>query len=103
MEILLVNKFLYPKGGDAICTLAAGELLRAHGHEVIFWGMKNEKDPAYPHRDLFVDEADLNAGGGIKQQLKIAGNMLYSLEAKAKVEKLLQRIGKPDIVHLHIL
>ena len=101
MKILMINKFLYLKGGDAIVTLGTGELLRARGHEVAYWGMKNEKDPAYPHRDLFVGEVDLNSGGGIKQQLKIAGNMLYSLEAKTKVEKLIKRIGKPDIVHLH--
>ena len=101
MTILLINKFLYPKGGDAIVTLATGGLLRARGNEVVFWGMKNEKDPPYPHRDLFVDEVDLSSGGGIKQQLKIAGNMLYSLKAKAKIEKLIQRVGKPDIVHLH--
>ena len=101
MKILLINKFLYPKGGDAVVTLNTGELLRAHGHEVVFWGMKSEKDPACPHRDLFVDEVDLNSGGGIKQQLKITGNMLYSLEARTKVEKLIRRAGKPDIVHLH--
>lgn len=101
MTILLINKFLFPKGGAETVTLATGELLRAHGHEVVFWGMENEKDPAYPHRDLFVDEVDLNSSGGIKQQLKIAGNMLYSIEAKMKIEKLIQRIGKPDIVHLH--
>jgi len=39
MKILLINKFLYPKGGDAISTLAAGELLFQKGHEVVFWGM----------------------------------------------------------------
>ena len=45
MTILLINKFLYPKGGsplanlaeggDAIVTLSTGELLRAHRHEAI--------------------------------------------------------------------
>lgn len=101
MKILIINKFLYPKGGDAISALATGDLLKAKGHEVVFWGMKNENDPPYPHRDIFVDEVELNFSCSIKQQLKIAGNMLYSLEAKAKVEKLIQRVGKPDIVHLH--
>ena len=101
MKVLLVNKFLYPKGGDATSALTTGDLLKSKGHEVVFWGMKNKNDPAYPHHDIFVDEVDLNSGHGIKQQLKISMNVLYSLEAKAKVEKLIQRIGKPDIVHLH--
>lgn len=58
MKILQINKFLYPKGGDAICALTTGDLLRFKGHEVVFWGMKNKKDPAYPHRDIFVDEVN---------------------------------------------
>lgn len=101
MRIILVNKFFYPKGGDAVVTLTTGALLRGHGHEVVFWGMRSENDSPYPYHDIFVNEVDLNSSSGIKQQLKIAGNMLYSLEAKSKAEKLLQRIGKPDIVHLH--
>lgn len=101
MKIIIINKFLYPKGGDAIVTLATGELLRAHRHEVFFWGMRSEKDSPHPHQDIFVDEVDLNSSGGIKQQTKIAWNMLYSLEAKSKAKKLLQRIGRPDIIHLH--
>ena len=101
MKILLINKFLYPKGGDAIATLAMGELLRARGHEVISWGMKHSSSPTYPNDDLFVDNLDLNNAGGIGKQLDIAGKLLYSFEAKRKVEALIKRIGKPDIVHLH--
>ena len=33
IEILLINKFLYPKGGDAVVALGTGELLRAHGRD----------------------------------------------------------------------
>ncbi|MFA5163961.1 MAG: glycosyltransferase family 4 protein [Candidatus Omnitrophota bacterium] len=101
MKILQINKYLYPKGGDAICALATGDLLLSKGHEVVFWGMKDEKDPPYPHHDIFVDKIDLSSAAGIKQQFEVAGKLLYSLEAKAKIEKLIQRIGKPDIVHLH--
>lgn len=101
MKVLIINKYLYPKGGDAICAFATGELLISKGHEVIFWGMKDERDPPYPHHDIFINKVDLNSSVGVRQQLKIAGNMLYSVEAKAKIEKLIQRIGKPDIVHLH--
>ncbi|MBF0571952.1 MAG: glycosyltransferase family 4 protein [Candidatus Omnitrophica bacterium] len=101
MKILLINKFLYPKGGDAVCALATGDLLRSKGHEVTFWGMRNVNDPPYPYYDIFVDEVDFNSANGKKQQFKISMNMLYSLEAKSKVEELIQRIGKPDIVHLH--
>lgn len=36
LNILLINKFLFPKGGNALVTLNTGALLRAH--EVVFWG-----------------------------------------------------------------
>jgi glycosyltransferase involved in cell wall biosynthesis len=101
MKILLINKFLYPKGGDAICALVTGELLRSKGHEVVFWGMQHPTNPGYPHADLFVDNLDLNNAGGIGKQIDIAAKLLYSVEAKNKVEALIKRIGKPDIVHLH--
>jgi hypothetical protein len=39
MKVLLINKFLYPKGGAEISILVTGKILEAHGHEVVFWGM----------------------------------------------------------------
>jgi glycosyltransferase involved in cell wall biosynthesis len=100
MKILLINKFLYPRGGDAICTLDTGKLLRAHGHEVVFWGMDHPDNPDYPHKDLFVDNIDFQNGGGAKKQLVTAMNILYSFEAKHKVQKLIETM-RPDVVHLN--
>ncbi len=101
MRVLMINKFLYPRGGDAIVTLNTGSLLEGYGHEVVYWGMKNSQNHSFLHEDFFIDEVDLNAGGGVGHQLRIAGNMLYSLEAKRKVQALITHAGKPDIVHLH--
>lgn len=100
MKILLINKFLYPKGGDSISTLTTGALLKSKGHEVVFWGMKSKKNSSFPHDDLFVNEVDYNFAGGVGQQLCNAVNMLYSLEAKKKIALLLEKF-KPDIVHLN--
>lgn len=101
MKVLLVNKFLFPKGGDAICTLATGELLKTRGHESIFWGMDHPLNPGYPYANLFVDNLDLNNSGGVKKQYDITLKLLYSFEAKKKIEELIKNVGNPDIVHLH--
>lgn len=101
MKTLLINKFLYNKGGDAVCTLATGKLLQSRGGQVLFFGMKHPDNPVYPHQEHFVDNMDLNAGGGVVKQWDIAGKLLYSFEAKSKIEKLIMKAGKPDIVHLH--
>ncbi|MFH0926568.1 MAG: glycosyltransferase family 4 protein [bacterium] len=100
MKILLINKFLYPKGGDAVTTLNTGELLTKQGHEVTFWGMQHPLNPSYPYKDLFVSHVDFHNKNGIYQQLKTSFNILYSFEAKNKIEKLI-KIKKPDIIHLH--
>ena len=43
MKILLVNKFLYPKGGSETYVLKLGEVLTAKGHKVEYFGLENEK------------------------------------------------------------
>lgn len=100
MKILLINKFLYPKGGDAICALATGELLRARGHEVVFWGMRHSDNADFPNAEDFVENVDYVRSGGARKQFRMAANLLYSLEAKRKVEAVIKS-ERPDLVHLH--
>jgi len=100
MKVLLVNKFLYLKGGDARSTLSTGELLSLKGHKVIFWGMSHPLNPDYPHSDLFIDNVDFNIKNNLFAKMKLAVNILYSFEAKSKIEKLI-KIERPDIVHLN--
>lgn len=54
MKVLLINKFLYPKGGAEISTLNTGKLLATKEYKVILWGMKHPENPDYIHKDLFV-------------------------------------------------
>lgn len=100
MKILLINKFLYPKGGDAVSTLNTGALLTAKGHNVNYWGMAHPDNPGYPHAEFFVDNVDYYQSGGVSRQIKMAGNVLYSLEAKRKVERMISAV-QPDIAHLN--
>lgn len=100
MKILLVNKFLYPKGGDTTVTLSTGKLLSEKGHKVIFWGMENPLNPEYPYKDYFVSYIDFNKLMNFLQQFRTTLRILYSLEAKKKIEKLIER-ERPDIVHLN--
>ncbi len=100
MRILLINKFLYPNGGDAISTLTTGDILKAHGHQVIFWGMDHPDNPEYPFKELFVSCIDYNAESTFFQKAVTGLKILYSFEARKKIALLLKKI-KPDIVHLN--
>ena len=44
MKILIVNKFLYPRGGSESYMLGIGETLKKLGHEVEYFGMYDEKN-----------------------------------------------------------
>jgi len=99
MKILLINKFLYPKGGDAISTLNTGKLLEKKGHQVFFWGMKHPKNPDFPYSEYFVDNIDYESQS-IREKFSNSLKILYSFEAKRKIEKFINNVAKPDIVHL---
>lgn len=100
MKILLINKFLYPKGGDAISTLATGNLLETKGHKVLYWGMQHPSNSSYSTSSYFVSYVDLNESTSVCQKLKTTARILYSFGAKRKIESLI-KIERPDIVHLN--
>lgn len=96
MKILMVNKFFYIKGGSETYYFALKRMLEAKGHTVIDFSMKDEKNFDSPYAEYFVEAVDYNGGMSKKQQLKAAKNIIYSTEAKRKLEKLIQET-KPDI------
>jgi glycosyltransferase involved in cell wall biosynthesis len=100
MKILLINKFLFPKGGDAISTLTTGNILKSFGNEVLLWGMDHPTNPPYPFSDLFVSNVDYEDSGGFFSKAKAAMRILYSFEAQKKMSILLEKC-RPDIVHLN--
>jgi len=100
MKILLINKFLYPAGGDAISTLAAAGLLSSRGHKTVLWGMDHPSNMPLPHREHLISHVDLNRPGSIKDRIVTASNILYSFEAKEKIERIIE-IERPDIAHLN--
>lgn len=100
MKVLLANKFFYPKGGDAVVCFSTGELLSKRGHQPVFFSMEHPNNLPSPFSKYFVTNVDLNNNGGFLNQFKTAGRILYSFEAKKKIERLITD-EKPDIAHLH--
>jgi len=100
MKVLLINKFLYPKGGAEISTLTTGNLLSKKGHEVFYWGMDHPENPDYPYKEYFVPYIDFSKHMNILQKFRVMLKIWYSLESKRKIEKLIKIIN-PDIVHLN--
>lgn len=98
MKILLVNKFLYPKGGAETYVLKLGEVLTAKGHKVEYFGLENEKNTVGNSANAYVSDMDFNQG--VKKNLKAPFRIIYSKEARKKIRQVLYSF-EPDAVHLN--
>jgi len=95
MKVLLVNKFHWNKGGSEKYYFELGELLKAHGHEVAYFSMENEKNVKTGDKEYFVPAFDLNNSSKLK-----ALDVIYNKENGKIMERALDEF-KPDIVHLN--
>jgi glycosyltransferase involved in cell wall biosynthesis len=101
MRVLYVNKFLFPKGGDAVATLRTGELVARSGHAAFFWGMSHPENGRLPNEGLFVSHKDFNRRHtGVLRSISLGLNVLYSIESRQKIGKFIDWC-KPEVVHLN--
>lgn len=98
MKILMVNKFLYPKGGAETYVLKLGNILREQGHEIQYFGLANEKNMVGNAAESYVSNIDFSEG--IKKNLLAPLRIVYSVEARRKIRKVLDDF-QPDVVHLN--
>ena len=100
MKILAVNKFFYKRGGSETCYFNENELFKKNNHEIIPFSMKDVRNYECSYSRYFVNNIDYEDQGLIKK-VNNALKIIYSYEAKKKVE-LLIKDTLPDIAHLHI-
>lgn len=98
MKILLVNKFLFPKGGSETYVFKLGEMLEKHGHEVQYFGLENEKNTVGNSVGAYVTDMDFSLG--TKKNLKAPLRIVYSSEARRQLRKVLKSF-RPDVVHFN--
>ena len=101
MKVLLVNKFHYRKGGSETYYFTVAEALKAQGHEVVFFAMKDDENNIPCEQDkYFVSNCAVQ--GGIKSKLNMVLHIAYSKEAYVNMKKLLEE-EKPDLVILNLV
>ena len=98
MKILMVNKFLYPRGGSESYMLYLAEYLKKIGHEVEYFGMYDENNTVGNSAGLYTKNMDFHSKG-LKRFL-YPFKIVYSFEAKKKITKVIEDF-KPDIVHMN--
>lgn len=102
MRVLVCNKFYRPVGGPETIVFDTIRELEALGHTAVPFAMDHPDNRESQYSDYFVSGIDYNSkqSKGIKRLLKEASDIIYSREAREKIEKLIADT-KPDIAHLH--
>ena len=105
MRIVGVNKYYYLEGGPERYLLSLAEYLGQRGHEIIPFSVAYPKNLPSEYSRYFVspagsgEEAKLNKlKGGLAVKLRIAARSIYSMEARRRLETLIDDT-KPDIVY----
>ena len=98
MKILMVNKFLYPRGGCETYMLKLSEELKAKGHEIEYFGMYDQNNTVGNSKGLYTTNMDFHSKG--LARFLYPFKIIYSLEAYRKISKVLDDF-KPDIVHMN--
>ena len=98
MKILMVNKFLYPRGGSESYMLYLGEHFKKLGHQVEYFGMYDEKNTVGNSLGMYTQNMDFHSKG--ISRFLYPFKIIFSFEAKKKIMRVIDDF-KPDIVHMN--
>ncbi|MFZ4456086.1 MAG: glycosyltransferase family 4 protein [Bacteroidales bacterium] len=100
MKILQINNCHYRRGGADVVYLNTGELIAEKGEDIIYFSTSSELNISNRYITYFAENTDALKVSLVKQ-LSLVQKKLYSLEAKRKLNSLLQKT-KPDVAHIHL-
>lgn len=98
MKILMINKYLYPRGGAENYMLRLGTHLQ-QGHKVQYFGMDHPNRAAGNRVNAYAPEVDLRTKNRW-QQLRLGLCTIYSPTAVRRLRKVLEDF-QPDVCHLN--
>ena len=99
MNILLINKFLYPNGGSETYLFNLGKALEAAGHQVQYFGMEHEGRIVGNRVNAYTSDMEFHSGSALSK-LPYSVKTIYSKEARQKIRLVLDNF-QPDVCHLN--
>ena len=98
MKILMVNKFLYPRGGAETYVSALGKGLVDRGHQVQYFGMMDPRNTLANEVGAYVSPLDFQD----KRSRRFISplRVVHSWEARQKIRQVLDKF-RPDILHVN--
>lgn len=100
MKILLIDVYNFKKGGAETVCFNTGKMLEEHGHEVIYFTLKWDKNNPSPYSKYFPESKETRRGP--LKQMKNLVNYFYHFEAARKLEQLIKN-EHPDLAHIHLM
>ncbi len=110
MNILMINKFYFERGGAERYVFELTKLLEEKGHRVIPLAMKHGENLATKYEKYFVSEIATKPSWHIWQNLRTVFRFFWSFEAQRKLKKLIKDVSrrdastsreKIDVAHIH--
>lgn len=98
--LLSVNNYYYQRGGADVLALEQNRLVCALGWRVVPFAMRHVQNQDTPWSTYFVDEIEFGNSYGLWEKLERIPKVVYSREARQKLEQLLNTIHI-DICHVH--
>ena len=98
MKILMVNKFLYPRGGSESYMLSLGKHFEKLGHEVSYFGMYDKKNTVGNSLGLYTSNMDFHTNS--LNRFLYPFKIIFSFETMKKIGQVIDDF-KPDIVHMN--
>lgn len=101
-RLLSLNSYHYRRGGADVVYFEHDALFREAGWETAHLAMHHPQNVPSEWAKYFVDELQYGHVYSVAQRLRMAGKVIYSLEAREKLRRLLARF-RPDVAHAHNL
>lgn len=98
MKVLIVNKFLKPKGGSETYIIKIGDCLKQKGHQVQYFGMDEPGRTLGNRINQYTASLDFHTTG--YRRLLFPFKIIYSREARVKLMRVLEDF-QPDAVHIN--
>ena len=100
MRVLLINNYLYPRGGAERSFFRITDLLKAHGHEVIHFACRHPQNIPSPYESFFPAYHELSSPTYSLSSGRALAQMIYNRSAARALSRLLSRV-RPDVAHLN--
>ncbi|MFH1690553.1 MAG: glycosyltransferase family 4 protein [Candidatus Eisenbacteria bacterium] len=100
MKVLAANKYYFVKGGTERYFFVLKRILEGRGHAVVPFAMQHRQNEPSDFAEHFVSFEAFDESAGLAARARAAARILYSREARRKIEALVDATG-PDVAHLH--